>query len=128
MQQWIQPAQEAPYGRRIGVDGKVEELTGLTASFQEGELRYAEQTAEWREVGTAGPEALGHLEAVIATSPLEVPELPGPTVAKAELTWTVGEREIRLTDAHLQIAPALAALDEAFQLVYAHATANDDAG
>lgn len=125
MQQWVRPAQGDPYGRRISSDGTAEEHASSTADFEAGELVHSAQEARWREVGRAGPEALGHLEAAIAATPLEVPDLPGTTVAKAELTWTLGERELHFTDAHLQLAPGLAALDEAFQLVFAHATSSD---
>jgi hypothetical protein len=131
MQQWVEPAQEEPYGRRILQDGTVEEHSSVTASFVDGELVYESQPAEWRQLGHCEPEIQRMLEDAIRESGvLEMPakpSLPGTTVAKARLIWTVAldgrSNELQLTDAHLLSDPRLAAVDEAFQLAFAHSTA-----
>jgi hypothetical protein len=125
IEQWVQPAQGDGFGRRITADGTAEEHTSVTASYAGGDLVFESQPAEWRVVGRAAPEALQMLDAAIRdAADLEVPDLPGTTVAKARITWTLGARKLELTDAHLQIAPALAALDQAFQLTFATAVEN----
>jgi hypothetical protein len=131
MQQWVQPAQEDGYGRRIMADGTVEEETTVTASFVDGELVYESQPARWRRLGRCEPKVLGMLEDAIRESGVldmhAVPPSSGTTVAKARLSWTValdGRRnELTLTDADLLREPRLAAVDQAFQLAFAHSTA-----
>jgi hypothetical protein len=131
MQQWIEPAQGDAYGRRILADGSVEEQTSLTAAFVDGELAYESQPSQWRRLGRCEPEVQRMLEDAIRESgvlgmPAE-PELPGTTVAKARLVWTVSldgrSNRLTLTDAHLLGDPRLAAVDDAFQLAFAHSTA-----
>jgi hypothetical protein len=122
MEQWVQPAQGDGYGRRVAADGTAEEHTSVTASFADGEMTYGTQTAEWRVVGRAAPEAVKMLEAALRdAADLEVPDLPGTTVAKARITWTLGARTLELTDAHLALDPRLAAIDQALQLTFATA-------
>jgi hypothetical protein len=131
MEQRVEPAQGDGYARRISADGTVEEKTSVTASFEDGELVYASQTPEWREVGRCEPEVQRMLEDAIRESGVlemaTVPPLPGTTVAKARLTWIVGldgrRNELTLTDAHLLVDSSLAAVDQAFQLAYAQSTA-----
>ena len=131
MQQWVQPEQTDGYGRRILADGTVEEETSVTASFVDGELVFGSQPAAWRRLGRCEPEVLSMLEAAIRDSGVldmpAVPPPPGTTVAKARLSWTValdGRRnELTLTDADLLRDPRLAAVDQAFQLAFAHSTA-----
>jgi hypothetical protein len=131
MQQWVEPEQEAPFGRRILADGTVEEHSSLTASFVDRELVYETQPAEWRQLGRCEPEIQRMLEDAIRSSGVleaaaeSVPS--GTTVAKARITWTVAldarRNELKLTDADLLRDPRLAAVDDAFQLAFAHSTA-----
>ena len=131
MEQWARPEQGEPMGRRIQPDGTVEEHAAATASFKDGELVYTDQEPRWRTLATAGPEVVAMLEQAIRDSGLLDSGSPdtaaGTTVAKTALTWTLAldgkQCEVEFTDAELHAQPELAALDEAFQLAFAQATA-----
>lgn len=119
IQQWAEPAQGDPFGRRLRADGTIEECSGATAEFVDGEWSFGTQTLAWRRVAQLGDDAVATLLDT-ARRLLTLPERrPGTRILKAEQTWTLvleGRRE-ELTVTGDE--PEVTELDRALQLAAA---------
>ncbi len=120
LQQWAEPAQGDPFGRRVHADGTVEECSSATAAFEDGEWRFGTQPLEWREVTRVGTDAVARLLEQ-ARALLALPPATGMRITKAVQTWTVvveGERHEVEADG---TEDAVVALDQSVQLAVAEA-------
>jgi hypothetical protein len=120
LQQWAEPAQGDPFGRRVHGDGTVEDCTSATAAFEDGEWRFGSQPLEWRPVTRLDPAVVEGLQEQ-ARALLTLPPPTGMRITKAVQTWTVvldGERHEVETDG---VEEAVIALDQALQLAVAEA-------
>ena len=120
LQQWAEPAQGDPFGRRVRADGTVEECLSATAAFEDGEWRFGTQPLEWRRVTALADDDLAPL-LDRARALLSLPPATGTRITKAVQTWTIvldGERREVETDG---TEAAVTALDQALQLAIAEA-------
>ena len=129
VEQWIDAPERERWGRRVLGDGQVEECSGETAAFVDGEWRFGTQELRWRALTSLPPEAVEQLRGVIRDSgvmdlPAEV--VPARTViGGTEQTWTFAPdgrpRQVKLLGVRPDRVPPLAALDTAVQLAVAEA-------
>jgi hypothetical protein len=120
LQQWAEPAQGDPFGRRVRADGTVEECLSATAAFEDGEWRFGTQPLEWRDVTRIGADGVARLLEQ-ARALLALPPATGMRITKAVQTWTVvldGERREVEADG---TEDAVVALDQSLQLAVAEA-------
>ena len=58
VEQWIDAPERERWGRRVLGDGQVEEYSGATAAFVDGEWRFGTQKRRWRTLTSLPPGAV----------------------------------------------------------------------
>ena len=129
VEQWIDAPERERWGRRVLSDGQVEECSGATAAFVDGEWRFGTQEPRWRALTSLPPGAVEELRGVIRDS--GVMELPaevapaGTVIGGTDQTWTFAfegrPRQVKLLGVRPDRIPPLAAVDQAVQLAVAEA-------
>jgi hypothetical protein len=129
VEQRIDAPERERWARRVLADGQVEECSGETAAFVDGEWSFGTQERRWRALAALPPGAVDQLRNVIRDS--GVMELPaevapaGTVIGGTEQTWTFAIdgrlRQVTLLGVRPDRVPPLAALDTAVQLAVADA-------